>query len=67
MESDGFQTQKKKFWVSGQVRAERILAEAITIDGRKEWTCKFCSESNVMTRWRCRRCYNNITAGLHGK
>ena len=41
MGSDGFQTQKKKSWVSGQVRAERILAEAITIDGRKEWTCKF--------------------------
>ena len=66
--SAGFQTQKKKkSWVSGQVRAERILAEAITIDGRKEWTCKFCSESNVWTRWRCRRCYSNIPAGLHGK
>ena len=37
--SDGFQTQKNKSWVSGQVRAERVLAEAITIDVRKEWTC----------------------------
>ena len=43
MGSDGFQTQKKKSWVSGQVRAERVLAEAITTDGRMEWTCKFCS------------------------
>ena len=60
-------TQKKKSWVSGQVRAERILAEAITIDGRKEWTCKFCSESKVWTGWRCRRCHNDIPAGLHGK
>ena len=67
MGSDGFQTQKKKSWVFGQVTAERVLAEAITIDGRKEWTCKFCSESNVWTRWRCRRCYYNILAGPYGK
>ena len=68
--SDGeycFQTHKNKSWVSGQVRAERVLAEAITIDGRKEWTCKFCSESNVWTRWRFRRCYHNIPAALFGK
>ena len=67
MGSDGLHIQKKKSWVSGQVRAERVLAEAITIDGRKEWTCKFCSESNVWTRWRCRRCYHNILATLFGK
>ena len=67
MRRDGFQTQKNKSWVSEQVRAERVLAEAITIDGRKEWTCKFCSESNVWTRWRCRRCYHNIPASLFGK
>ena len=36
-------------------------------DGRKEWTCKFCSESNVWTRWRCRRCYSKIPAGFQGK
>ena len=53
--------------IPGKERAERVLANAISIDGRKEWTCKFCSESNVWTRWRCRRCYNNIPAGLHGK
>ena len=28
--------------------------------------CKFCSESNVWTRWRCRRCYHDIPAGLRG-
>ena len=28
---------------------------------------QICSESNVWTRWRCRRCYNSIPAGLHGK
>ena len=48
-------------------RAERVLVSAISIDGRKEWTCKFCSESNVWTRWRRRRCYNDIPAGLRGK
>ena len=46
MGSGGFQAQKKqKSWVSGQVRAERVMADAITIDGKKEWACKFCSET----------------------
>ena len=67
MGSDGFQTQKKKSWVSGQVWAERILAETITIDCRKASTYTCCSESNVWTRWLSRRCYNNIPAGLLGK
>ena len=67
MVSDGFQAQTRGSWISGKERAERLLANAISIDGRKEWTCKFCSESNVWTRWRCRRCYSNIPAGLQGK
>ena len=61
------QTQKKKSLVSGQVRAGRVLADTITIDGRKEWTCKFCSGTNVWTQWRCRRCGNNIPKGPRGK
>ena len=67
MGGDGFQTQRKKSWIPGQVRAEKVLADAITIDGRKEWICKFCSETNVWTRWRCRRCHSNILAGLQEK
>ena len=67
MVGDGFQAQKGGSWISGKERAERVLASAISIDGRREWTCKFCSESNVWTRWRCRRCYSDIPAGLHGK
>ena len=63
MGSDHFQTQKKKC----QVRAERVLADAITTDGRREWTCKFCSETNVWTRWRWRRCGNNVPSVLQGK
>ena len=59
--------QKRGSWIHGKERAERILANAILIDGRKEWICKFCSESNVWTRWRCRRCYSDIPAGLRGK
>ena len=54
MVSDGFQAQK----------SERALANAMSIDGRKEWRCKFCSESNL---WRCRGCYSNIPAGLQGE
>ena len=49
------------------VRAEKILASAVTIDGRMEWFCKFCSETNVWTRCRCRRCKTNIPSGLQGK
>ena len=67
MGSDCFETQKKKSWVWDQVRTRRILADAITIDGGKEWTNKFCSETNVWTRWRCRRCGNNILSGLQSK
>ena len=67
MVSDGFQAQKRGSWIPGKERAEIVLANAISIDGRKEWTCKFCSESNVPTRWRCRRGYSNNPAGLHGK
>ena len=37
------------------------------IDGRKELICKFCSETNMWTRWRCRRCFSHISAGLQGK
>ena len=65
--SDGFQTQRRGSWVPGKERAQKSLASAVLIDGRKEWTCKFCSESNVWTRWRCRRCYHDIPAGLRGK
>ena len=67
MVGDGFQTQKRGSWIPGKERAERVLASAISIDGRKEWTCKFSSESNVWTRWRCRCCYNYLPTGLRGK
>ena len=66
MGGDGFQTQRKS-WVPGHIRAEQVLADAITIDAREEWICKFCSESNVWTWWRCRRSYSNIPAGLQEK
>ena len=54
-------------WIPGEERAEKVLASAASIDGRKEWTCKYCSELNVWTRWRCRRCHHDIPAGLRGK
>ena len=41
--SDGFQTQRRGSWIPGKERAEKVLADAIPIDGRKAWICKFCS------------------------
>ena len=40
--------------MAGQVRKEELLAKADTFDGRKEWCCRFCSETNVWTRSKCR-------------
>ena len=67
MVSDGIQTQRRGSWILGEEGAEQVLASAVSIDGWKEWTCKFCSESNVWTRWRCRRCCHDIPAVLRGK
>ena len=43
---DGFQTQKRKGFMAGQV----LFAKAVVIDGRKEWFCRFCSETHVWSR-----------------
>ena len=61
MGSDGFQTQRRGLWIPGKERAERVLADAISIlmVGR--------SESNVWMRWCCRRCHTNIPVGLRGE
>ena len=65
--SDGFQTQKNKSWVSGQVRVERVLAEAITIDGRKGLTCKFVAGDVIITsRCRCTGKYKQAIAAKSG-
>ena len=60
-------SKRRGSWIPRKERAERVLAKAVSIDGRKEWTCNFCSESSVWTRWRCRRCYHDIPASLRGK
>ena len=59
--------KNREEWLSGQVRADEILAEAVIINGRKAWYCRFCSETNVWTRWRCRRCHTSILSGFKGK
>ena len=66
MGSDVFQTQRRGSWIVEKERAEKVLADDISMDSRKEWICKFCSASNFWTRWRCRRCFNNIPQGLRG-
>ena len=64
--SDGFQTARISR-VSGQVRAERVLAEAITIDGRKGWTCKFVAGDVIITsRCRCTGKYKQAIAAKSG-
>ena len=45
----------------------RASAKAVAIDGRKEWYCRFCSETNVWTRSKCRRCQTHIPFVLQGK
>ena len=40
--------RKGASWNLGKERAERVLDGAISIDGRKEWICKFCSESKCV-------------------
>ena len=52
-------------WARSELK--KCWQNAISIDGRTEWTCKLCSESNVWTRWCCRRCYHNIPTGLQEK
>ena len=64
---DGFQMEKRKGDMAGDVRNEELLAKSITIDGRKEWYCRFCSERNVWTRPECRRCKTSIPSVLQGK
>ena len=44
----------------------KLLAKAVTIDGRKDWYCRFCSETNVWTRSKRRRCQTNILSVLQG-
>ena len=34
----------------GKCVQKKILADAVTIDGRKEWICNFFSGTNVLTR-----------------
>ena len=43
------------------------MAKAIDMNGRKEWFCRSCSESNVCSRAQCLRCNTDIPAGLHAK
>ena len=64
---EGWRTQIRNGWIPGQMCAEKILADAVTIDGRREWSCKSCSETNVWTRWRCCWCHTNIPSGLQRK
>ena len=55
---EGGRTQKRKTWLSGQVRAEKVLADAVTIDGRKNE----CSKSHNVIR-SCLSTYKNF--GMH--
>ena len=59
--------KKKKGYMAGQVRKDELLAKRVAIGGRREWCDRFCSETNVWTKAKCRRCKTDIPAGLHGK
>ena len=63
---EGWQPQKKGS-MAGQARMEELLAKAVTVDGRKEWYCRFCSETDVWTTSECLRCQTNIPSLLQGR
>ena len=46
--------------MAGEVLEDELLAKAVVIDGRKEWCCCSCSETNFWTRSKCRRCKADI-------
>ena len=49
----------------GQVRKDELLAGAVVTEGRKEWFYRFfCSETNVWTSAKCRRCKTDILVGF---
>ena len=57
--------RKRKGFTAGQVRKDELLAKAITTDGRKEWCCRYCSETNVAnTGKRCQQRTRVVEAGL---
>ena len=59
MGGDGFQTQRRKSRVLGQISAEMVLADATAIDGRKEWICCWLEESSLFVenwKWQTRIC-----------
>ena len=43
MGSGGLQAQRRESWIPAKGRTEKVLADAISIDVRKEWICGFCS------------------------
>ena len=59
---DGFRTQRKKGYVASRARQVEILSEAVVLDVRKEWSCRFCIETNVWTIAKCRRCGAGISS-----
>ena len=61
----GIRRKKRKGHMSGQVRQEELLAKAVVIEARRDWHCRFGSETNVWSRCKIRRCKTDIPAGVH--
>ena len=59
--------QKRKGFKAGPVRKDKLSAKAVVIAGLKKWYCRFCPETNVWSRAKCRSCKTDIPSGLHGK
>ena len=65
--TDVYQTLKRKEYMAGEVREDKLLADAVVIDGWKEWYSRFSSETNVWSRVMCRRCKTDCPPGSHGQ
>ena len=61
--TDAYLTQKRTGLVPGHVRKGETLAKAVVIDGRNDLYYRSCSETNVWTRAKCRRCKTDIPPG----
>ena len=59
---DRFQTQKRKGFMAERSVRRGSWQKAVVTEGKKEWFCRYCLETNVCSRAKCWRCTADIPA-----